>query len=789
MWATATAPTMSIGGKLCIAVVTVEVDEPFALLPGSIYSYNVTLSSGSLPRTDLRTEFLLIDEDAGNRIPNVDPKAPFNLALGYASGRLPSFATCPTTIDDLFLVQAGCRNTGSTRYDTTQWIDEVIADGVDDPLERPHQLYLTGDQIYADSISTAILPMINRLAVEIIEFGETFPTRTANHEATLRNFPAGRRGKMCQEVGGFSTGSANHLLSFGEFCAAYLMAWSPGVWTDLPNPDVDMFVDNDASLHSELQELLTPYKKNEDHDDPAKRITNPAEWKTHGLENWESHVARTVLYRNAVPAVRRALANCATYMIFDDHEVTDDWLMTRDMFDRIATSPVGRSVMRNGLAAYCLFQAWGNDPKKFATGANGDMLTKSGELIGIGVGGPMPNTATAIEAHIGLGGSPPDVEWWYEVDGPMHKTVVIDTRTRRSYATRTGPAKLLGSTTNSQVPEGPLTDGRELLLLIAPQPPLMPTLFDSIAQPLGGATIEMKNSVAAIRQKRLPPPHEDHTGQETLEGESWGLEEFGLEDLLARLAPYKKVLILSGDVHFSGGVTMDYWRKGQPAADRFVQLILSPSRHQWPNILHNFLRVTALSQRFAELGMPAERLAWKKASDVLVPPSLEHVPPGLAARMRRDPAMVPAQGWAFGTDYKQADGADVLPDWRWRIKLLTDERPEIQRPPGVQLPVPGPDLDPADPIDGYFKIAARHQLHAATQQDHLRRLVFNVGIGLIRFGGDSTSRTVTHTILSRTPALASEAAPNTVHTTSLEPTGEDPPTIQFHETIGQIQQP
>ena len=41
--------------------------------------------------------------------------------------------------------------------------------------------------------------------------------------------------------------------------------------------------------------------------------------------------------------VRRALANVATYMIFDDHEVTDDWYLSPIWRDRVLTAPLGRT--------------------------------------------------------------------------------------------------------------------------------------------------------------------------------------------------------------------------------------------------------------------------------------------------------------------------------------------------------------------------------------------------------------------------------------------------------------
>jgi hypothetical protein len=57
--------------------------------------------------------------------------------------------------------------------------------------------------------------------------------------------------------------------------------------------------------------------------------------------------------RLALPAVRRVLANIPTYMIFDDHDVTDDWNITREWRDRVSGSPGGRRMVASALAAYC----------------------------------------------------------------------------------------------------------------------------------------------------------------------------------------------------------------------------------------------------------------------------------------------------------------------------------------------------------------------------------------------------------------------------------------------------
>ena len=52
-------------------------------------------------------------------------------------------------------------------------------------------------------------------------------------------------------------------------------------------------------------------------------------------------------------------------MIFDDHEVTDDWYLSQSWRSRVLTAPFGRAIVRNGYAAYAVCQAWGNDPAAF----------------------------------------------------------------------------------------------------------------------------------------------------------------------------------------------------------------------------------------------------------------------------------------------------------------------------------------------------------------------------------------------------------------------------------------
>ena len=812
--------TKAFGANLHVAAVMAVTDDlnGSALAPNTTYSYNVTFAATDAVGGSFTLESmgLLDDEDPLSRMPGVDASAPLNLKLGYVSGQLPSFVTCPSTLEDLVLMQAGCRNTGSSPQDAAGWLDEAIGDHLADG-KRPHQLLMTGDQIYADSANHVMLPLMHDLGAELLGLEghgpniETLMAINAEIPMTMVNFPAYRRGWLCKDYAGFTTGSASHLLSYAEFVGAYCMAWNPSVWRDLPS-SVDIFTDESAGHPaSAVEQFLTPwseFKKKTEH-----AGMNAAEWEDAKLERFNNWIKKAEVYRQTIPRVRRALANCATYMIFDDHEVTDDWNMSREWQHRVYSTPLGRRVLRNALSAYAVFQDWGNDPAAYTSGDKQAFIDRVATAWWTpGTGNEAPGTgdevpdfviAEQISASVGLPsghpGDPPVLEWHYKVDAPAHQLVVIDTRTKRSYATHIGPARLLGDTLNTQVPAKGETEDR-LLVVMAAQPPLMPALFDQIAQPLGSAVVDVltQRDIEKKRRERLAADkdptvfaHEIETGGQLLEAESWGLEEFGLEFFLQRIEPYKKVLIVSGDVHFSCALTLDYWKKDAPAPARIIQLIMSPCRHEWPHMVHDLMRTSSLSDRFAQLGMPAERLGWTSKDNTPVAPQAA---PGIAARADRSPALLPAKGWPAGTTLKtDAGGAPIAPDWTWRLKLAVDERAETERPASIRLPqletttLGAADPAPGDHLSAYYKLAASHQTQTTRQFSHLRRLVFPTAVGRISFpvatGG---AQQVQHEIWTGDPQNPSNVnrhivngLPNTVHVLDLEPTTEDEPTLQI----------
>ena len=326
--APAAARVVSVGHRLHLCVATA-----FGTFePGHLYGYNVELLYPGDPEQDKHTlaSLGLLSISAGAGYPNVP--------LGYQHSWLPSFMLPPSR-HDLKLVQAscrkphGCHHSQLTDADALPLVDRLIGDNLENPVKRPHQLVLTGDQIYADDVPAAMLAAITSIGRELLAWStpETFPDRRGIETLTdghVRLDP-GKRSKFLDdqgvkirsasaddgnrtiaqvaalldldddealEGGNWGDYAANHLLFLSEWCAMYLMAWSPVLWLerDAVDPE-DRIVDPNASTFY----LPRPFRFWVDSPD----TTTPA-----------------LIYAEGLPYVRRALANVPTYMAADDHD-------------------------------------------------------------------------------------------------------------------------------------------------------------------------------------------------------------------------------------------------------------------------------------------------------------------------------------------------------------------------------------------------------------------------------------------------------------------------------------
>ncbi len=790
---------------LYLVTVTTKAIGGGALQPSALHSYDITVEGvGGLKAMGLLTS-------SSGAVDNIDAVAPPRLPLGYLTDHLPTFVGPAATITDLRFAHTSCRKPHGSGPDALAWLDDEISDARVQPLNRPQLLFLTGDQIYADDVAACLLPMVTTIGAELLGFDETIPIRSSQQEApvqeraAVKDLPPMRRARTVIESAKLSTtDGSSHLLGFGEFAAMYLAAWSPRVWRRLATHD-DLFQTASDSARENL--VLTDHEA-------YWREHGPAADDTAAVQNWSEHdlAAFTKLkggtdgdrqavleFAAAVPRVARLLANVPTMMIFDDHEVTDDWYLSAPWRTRVLVTPMGRTIIRNGLMAATLFQAIGNDPQQWhepsiapadwnaGTAYHlGDLVHHGGESYfaptDIAAGGTAPGEAgshwrliggpsllSAIQTLLGDGASPttphldaldqllgltsptatPKVAFHYSLDGPRHRFVVLDTRTHRTYGsqTRNAPPKLLGSDMLEMLPKGPLTDGRELLVLISPAPLMIPRLFDTLAQPLMASVFDIKAHISGT-ERYDPGDPEPPTllGSEDADLEGWGANQPAFIEFVRHLGSYTRVIALGGDVHFASSMAVDVWTNagGGTAASRILQCTSSAAKNQWMAKVRAIIRAQRSAQRILK-GEVHDELGWDGDHGVQMP-SGTHIAPGRRARLLTKPTFVNAKGWPAGTTLNSAKP----PDARLRIQVLRDGRANL----GVGAPVV-PVLSTWNAanhdavIASYAAVAQAHQGLLSQLSEPIRTLVYGNNVGVLSFTEPTPGEySATHAILS-----------------------------------------
>ncbi len=955
------ANTLPVGDQLHIGVVYAELLPEQALTPGINYSYNVSFGEflagvkpgaqtfpGLVnPTADLKTEGLLSDQPINNRP---------NLPLGYEVGVLPGFALPPPQLTDLRILHGSCRRPGHVyesgqgklSFDGLAWVDDLILEwrrGTPttqalDANVRPHQLFLTGDQIYADDVEAPMLVMLNLLANRLIGKTELLPTRyppeadPASKEkflgapkqpgfatleafiqkmradgkkpleelkkdarvrvledpcfdrlfiylyeqpfslepgfqsdpaapgvrfwpADLRHFPAGLREPLLDCEAKFSsTDLHSHLMSLGEYCAMYLAVYSSAVWElqadapalpaaeqifQLPPGDLPQLWDFHATDPD--SNTIHPRKDRAAVDAYLEKEKRKKPVSIQKVQNAQDTLG--VLFAS-LTRVRRALANIPTYMVFDDHDVTDDWNLTLSWRDRVHTSPLGRRILVNALAAYALFQDWGNDPKRYEKGAYRSLLDQVTKLFpASATSGPPVAAAKELEKLFALNQPnpepAPELKWHFSIDGPRHRVIALDTRTRRVYRSRFLPPGLLSpEALKEQLPdpaETPLPPGIEMLIVISQTPPLLPSLAASVIVPLMTTINELENHKTL---NNLPGTEPDN--------EIWPGDELAFKAFLERMARYKRVVVLSGEVHYGYSAQMSLWTPGTrrmtlPAAleadlanadpknpvlsqgirNAFqaanlplgtgARLVIRPGNAEWlvidpagrktylvrkeaaglnvfeeqgPARVAQFVssgmkNVKALIAKiargvgnaFALIDLtPAERMAWEANFPApLAVPDGVRLPPPVRDRLGSLPVIVPSKNWPPGIQ------AARQPDVTWRIDLVSDVRPDSQRPEFTRPSGPPPVFDVKDIEASYREIAARHAGFASKLR-FSRGVVYQSNLGLVRFEMDGQTLVACHDLYSHPPGRHEAALINT-YRVPLDLFDDQRPALQF----------
>lgn len=445
-------------------------------------------------------------------------------AVAYGTLPLPTFTLGGGRKARIELLHGSCRKLHGPGQDAILTADEHIASVATDANRRPVVFLFTGDQIYADDVHTELGQGVAHAGELLTGFHEFISTADSVPEAARGRYPRelswaretdgdhrNRQGVLRDGNVGFTFDreiEPHHLMSFGEYAAMYILAWSPALWQQ-------------EELRRQLSGFFGPREP-------------------------------------SIVAIRRVMANTPSYMMMDDHELSDDVPITRRRWDQMRGNRLGRWIIANAWSAFWAFQLLGAGHVSAWSRIRRNL--RSYVQAGLRMGMASSPTPAFHEARDQYSYNVSHYDGGFTYVAPTYPPIVVlDTRTRRALGTR--PPALLDDDALEQLatlirrPEG----ARAPLLLVSPAPVLGVAVLESLQRSLG------------------PTP------AYTRDPEAWALNEDALYKLLRALedSGHEAAIIFSGDVHY-GSMVWGHFHDVNLRDDgiRFAQLTSSALRNQ-----------------------------------------------------------------------------------------------------------------------------------------------------------------------------------------------------------------
>ncbi|WP_135079625.1 alkaline phosphatase family protein [Terasakiella sp. SH-1] len=404
----------------------------------------------------------------------------------------------------------------------------------------PSALVLSGDQIYADDVAGPTLRAIHDVISALSCPAEGFSGLEApaiQSSQDIYNHPdcyygreeilpkvEGNRALMDMLFEGvhkpvFTTDTAhNHLITLHENLVMYLMVWSPVPWTLTQMSQPDGLSEENKTLFAKQKAILKQFVS--------------------GLEQ-----------------VRRLFAHIPVAMIFDDHDVTDDWNLNRQWEEAVYNHPFSTRMIGNSLSAYFICQGWGNAPDKFST----DIITQLQDAL------EHPGHKQHDDfLHLLISFEGWEYDW--QTTPPL---IVIDSRTRRwrSESSMVKPSGLLDWEALGDLQQK--LYGNDSVLLVSPAPIYGVKLIETIQR------------VFTWLGKPL-----------MVDAENWmahpGTANSILNVFLHSKTP-QNFVILSGDVHYS--FVYDVELRNRNGGPDIWQVTSSGLKNEFPKKLLNILDI------------------------------------------------------------------------------------------------------------------------------------------------------------------------------------------------------
>ncbi|XOV79823.1 MAG: alkaline phosphatase family protein [Aestuariibacter sp.] len=431
------------------------------------------------------------------------------------------------------LLHGSCRKPHHFEKDGLLRVDELLRT-LDTPESCPGLLLMTGDQVYVDDVAGPMLQAVQQVSRYLGLFNERIPGAVVSDSEDLPEHPYNyyKRNQLLPyldqneevEEAFFSSkkkpiftsvNAANHLISLSEVLAMYFLVWSPALWSQV-------------------------------------KLTTPESLSAKEQLQFQKEQQAIEAFANDLSAVRRALAHIPTYMIFDDHDITDDWNLTRGWEEAAYGNAFSRRIIGNALMGYFLCQGFANDPQRCAP------LWK--EIKAAFSAKQVKDHETAVKALF---------SWshWHYCLPTDPGIVVLDTRTHR-WRSEDDPDK----------PSG-LMDWEALTELQSQLVGKKSVIVVSAAPIFGVKVIEAIQRIFTAFGQAL-----------TVDAENW-MAHPGTANVLLNIFKHTETptefVILSGDVHYS--FCYDIRLRFRQSSPQIHQITCSGIKNQFPTKLLAYL--------------------------------------------------------------------------------------------------------------------------------------------------------------------------------------------------------
>lgn len=339
----------------------------------------------------------------------------------------------------------------------------------------------------------------------------------------------------------------------------------------------------------------------------AARSDRHPEWPDDEIVGYEEYVG---LYRDAWtdPEIRWLLSTVPTAMIFDDHDVRDDWNTSAAWRDEIQLMSWWGTRIRSALASYWVYQHIGNlSPDELAADPDHRKIVTHG-------GDTWPLLAELADRADAETDGAKGVRFSFRWDLGHSRLVMIDSRNGRILDD--GARLMLGESEFGWIEEQATAPGRvDHLVLGTSIPWLLPHALGDV---------ETVNEIAAAR-----PGWRGRLGESIRQAadlEHWSAFRASFDRLTAIIGRAAAggpatVSVLSGDVHHSYAARAEL--PGRPAA-QVHQLTCSPVHNKMDRYIKPGFRLSWsrgarwFAQRWASgAGAPVKPVSWEKKAGPL----------------------------------------------------------------------------------------------------------------------------------------------------------------------------